>query len=481
MLYEKVIAPMRGDYDTHWWASAYRCNWSGVCNAGVGITALALLSEHPDLTGMLAEADTRIGRMLDQLDPDGGWQEGGAYWYYGIEMAVLYGDAMKRVTGRKLDLFAHPGLVRNAVNFPVYLLLPPRGTVNYGDSGNYRLGPSWLYTRLAMEGCRAAAWYYDNQFGGSGGTVYDLLWPRGTTPAALPEKPSLHFRGIDWTVMRTSFTDTNSVVLSCKAGKNDDPHHGHLDCGHFILSWRGRLFAADLGHSLYSQAYFSEARWENPYASSLTHNVVFVNGELQIPAKKKNTPWRTDVGGRILEFRSGAARDYTLMNCGGAYEGRKLLGWRRHLVLDKPDMVLILDEIASHPGAAVEMRVNTEAKPSAAKGYALLDGGGGAVMALIPAGRGIGIATGMHTNLPARANARTELPYVSVTTTAGTSGRTVLASVMLPVSGAKEAEAVVKSIKRTDGRAGNVRISFKRAGKTFEYRFRKGADGLTME
>ena len=30
-LLEKVITPVRGDYEFHWWTSSYRCNWTGVC------------------------------------------------------------------------------------------------------------------------------------------------------------------------------------------------------------------------------------------------------------------------------------------------------------------------------------------------------------------------------------------------------------------------------------------------------------------
>ena len=44
-LIEKVVTRVRGDWEYHWWAVAYRCNWCGVCNSGVGLTGLALLTE----------------------------------------------------------------------------------------------------------------------------------------------------------------------------------------------------------------------------------------------------------------------------------------------------------------------------------------------------------------------------------------------------------------------------------------------------
>ena len=35
--------------------------------------------------------------------------------------------------------------------------------------------------------------------------------------------------------MRSDFDDPEKVLVAGKAGKNDDPHHGHLDIGHFVV------------------------------------------------------------------------------------------------------------------------------------------------------------------------------------------------------------------------------------------------------
>jgi hypothetical protein len=58
-LLEKAITRVRGNYDFFWWSSAYRCNWSAICYAGVGLTALALLKENPQLLDVVAEAHNR--------------------------------------------------------------------------------------------------------------------------------------------------------------------------------------------------------------------------------------------------------------------------------------------------------------------------------------------------------------------------------------------------------------------------------------
>ena len=47
--------------------------------------------------------------------------------------------------------------------------------------------------------------------------------------------------------MRSDFSSTDKVVVAGKAGKNDDPHHGHLDIGHFVVYWNKEYYIRDLG------------------------------------------------------------------------------------------------------------------------------------------------------------------------------------------------------------------------------------------
>jgi len=44
-LLEKAVLLVRGNWDYHWWAWAYRCNLPTRCASGVGMAALALLTE----------------------------------------------------------------------------------------------------------------------------------------------------------------------------------------------------------------------------------------------------------------------------------------------------------------------------------------------------------------------------------------------------------------------------------------------------
>ena len=134
-LLEKVITPVRGDYEYHWWATAYRCNWCGVCNSGVGLAGLALLTEDPQLTDVVSESYNRINSMLNELGIDGGWQEGGGYWNYGVHTSVFFADALKRLTDGKYNLFENERLKNNPVTFPLYISVEGKRSLNFEDSG----------------------------------------------------------------------------------------------------------------------------------------------------------------------------------------------------------------------------------------------------------------------------------------------------------------------------------------------------------
>ncbi len=247
-LIEKVVTRVRGDYEFHWWATAYRCNWCGVCNSGIGLTGLALLTENPQLTDIVAESYNRINNMLSELGEDGGWQEGGGYWNYGVHTSTFFADALKRLTKSKYNLFENERLKNNPVNFPIYISLAGRGSLNFEDSGGRGyLGSSYFINKLAAEtNSKEAAWYR-NEFLGEGRDIFDIIWPRSELEASPPKSASIHFRTIDWWVMRSDFKSPEKVMVAGKAGMNDDPHHGHLDIGHFIVHWQKEYFIQDLG------------------------------------------------------------------------------------------------------------------------------------------------------------------------------------------------------------------------------------------
>lgn len=480
-LIEKVITRVRGDYEYHWWAWAYRCNWCGVCNSGVGLAGLTLLTEDPQLTDVVAESYNRINNMLNELGIDGGWQEGGGYWNYGVHTSSFFADALKRLTNGKHNLFENERFKNNPVTFPLFVSLQPGQSLNFEDSGSHRLGSSHLINKLTTETKNKVAAWYRQEYFGAGNDIFDIIWPRPTIKPEPPESPSIHFRTIDWWVMRSEFKNPEKVVVAGKAGKNDDPHHGHLDIGHFVINWRGQAYIRDIGSGSYDEKYFDDARWNYPQASSVGHNVVFVNGEKQLSGKMRKQPYNYNIGGEVLKFRSSSDRDYVIMDPTNAYPKKEMKGWRRHVTLERPVITVVVDEVKSDRGAEIEARFHSECRIRIKSDYVLLSGDRGK-MALIPVIDGdFTIREGRHACQPVNATRNFFwVPYFG-TVVKAKSNSTIIGTIILPVDDDSEAREVVDSVKRTVDRSGNLTLSFTKAGKNYTFRFKKQKDGLVLE
>ncbi len=488
-LLEKAILRARKNYEYHWWATAYRCNWCSVCYSGLACASAALIAEEPGLTDVIAAAYNGVEGYLDSFGRDGGWAEGVSYWDYGFYQSVETADAIKRVTGGRHNLFKHRTMAVNTVNFPVFTMFPNRKSAYFCDSYSRRPGRIYTINKLAREsGNGMAAWYRENFFG-SPGNIFDIIWPESGVKAVAPDHETHHFSDIGWVIMRSDFTDTEKVTVAAKAGRFEDPHHGHLDCGTFVIQWKDRQFISEMGLNGYDLLYFLKERWDNPQASSVGHNVVFVNGEKQTPGKEKDKPWRENAGGDILEFRSENNRDYVLMDPTNAYLKTDLKRWRRHIIHDKPLVTVVLDEINTEKGAEIETRFHSKCETTFHDGYTLLESDNGGMMALIPLpDQGFTFREDKHafqriregTNQTRRGNTDFKwVPYFGTVLTAKKT-ETIVPTVILPVEDDAEAEILQSSMKfESSGNGCELRFSWR--GDSYSYVFVKDDAGLVLK
>ncbi len=501
-LLEKAVTKVRGNYEYHWWATSYRCNWSAVCNNGLGLSALTLLKEDPQLIDVVAESYHRIGLTFDQIGDDGGWQEGRGYYGYLLRTGVPFSAALKRATSGKYNLFQHKNIKNHPVDFFLFGL-----TANFGDGGGGPMGPSWLVNKLIDEtGNGTAAWYRDKILGpggGSygGGSVYDLIWPKSPVPPVEPKEKSRFFRSIDWAILRSDFLDPSAFTIACKAGFNDDPHHGHLDCGQFVLTWHGVPFIRDLGSGAYDEIYFNDDRFLYPQASSEGNNLIFVNGEQQLSAKRKDQPWKEGIGGKILNFQTGEKRDYVRMDPTRAYPGKELKKWRRNIVLEKPAVAVLLDEVGSAPGARIAARFFPWVAPAPRAGssrdshlepfpnadYTLADNHvlltvQRRSLVLIPLvlDNSFEIGKGRLPSLPVREDAVFSwIPYFETLTTAKADS-SVLVTLILPARDRQEAADLARTAKLERAASGDLEVSVRPSAGGVKWIFTKDKEGYTL-
>ena len=480
-LLEKAIIQVRGNYEYHWWSTAYRCNWCAWCNNGLGLAALTLLTEDPNLTDVAAESYNRIVRTFDEIGPDGGWREGVGYGFHTVHVAMKFADALKRITNGKYNLFGHPKLEPFA-NFPLYSSAPPRKSVKFGDSGSGRYSDVTMSNKLALE-TKNSLWAWINRnWCGTPQDIFHIIWNEHNVEPKLPVKTSHHFRKIGWVSMRSDFTDPEKVTVICKAGKNDDTHHGHLDVGQFTVFWKGEEYICDHGAAVYDEKFFDPEKYDTPQASSRGHNLIFVNGEQQISGSRYHEPIDESTGGEILVFRPGKSSDYTLMDASNAYPKKELKKWRRHIILEKPAVTVVVDEVESHrPGAEIEARFHSKCDQIVKDGYTLLHGKDGD-MALIPVVEGdFAFRQSRHAYMAIQKQANLRwIPY-NGTVVHAEGSRTVLAHIILPVDDESEVQSIVDSARRSIDGGGTYTLSFVRNGETYRYVFKKTGDGLVLE
>ena len=129
-----------------------------------------MLSQNP-ITGLIV--------CSTNWEIDGGWQEGGSYWNYGVHTSSFFADALKRLTNKKINLFENKRLASNPVTLSSCTFLSSGNkSLNFEDSGgNGLVGSPHLINKLATETQNPHAAWYRNFLNKEASDVFDIIWP----------------------------------------------------------------------------------------------------------------------------------------------------------------------------------------------------------------------------------------------------------------------------------------------------------------
>lgn len=466
-LLENAVTRVRGNYEYHWWATAYRCNWSGVCHSGVGLTGLALIKEDPHLLDVVAASYNGVELMLNELGVDGGWQEGRGYWRKATSESFLFMDAIKRLSLGEFNLFHSPRLYANPVEFPLYTMY-----ANFEDGKAGPTGEPWFINKLVAETKNPSAAFYLERFIEPyewEESYLELIWPKPDVTAIEPKEKSRLFRSIGWATLQSDFTSDSAFSITCKAGTNDDPHHGHLDNGHFILSYKGNNFIKDFGRPSYDDYYFAANRWDYVLASTRGHNVIMVNQEEQEMAKYKDQAWQEGVGGEISSFLVKDSSVYLSMDLTGAYPEKELKFWQRQILLEKPTLAIILDKVQAEKGSQIRSRIHPGGQVIVKNDYYLIKDSHEQLAVIPILNQAYQILQGNDMSMSLNINSRPEpIPYVDVFTEAKM-GNTLLGMLVLPVESGIDPQEIFNSIQMEEGPNGEITLSLKISNRKLRY------------
>ncbi|MEM1569891.1 MAG: heparinase II/III family protein [Candidatus Bathyarchaeia archaeon] len=349
----RVLIPLREHYYEQWWSKGYESNWCGVCAGNSGCALILVALDEPWSMELLHKILKSIDGFLSTADPDGAWVEGVGYWFYGFSRVFYFSDLLAKVTDGRIDILEDPR-IKATITFPVWMYLPPRSQVNFGDTGNT---PSVYMDILNLILKRykepSIAWYIqrleEEGLINNGVSLRELIWKPDEVEPRPPEQTSKWYRRIGVVITRSSWNDLDAPILAVKAGHNAEPHN-HVDVGQFIYHCYGNSFICDLGVGIYDRDYFGFKRYENPICGAEGHNLIFVDGRSQAVGREYK--------GEIVEFKHEDDWELIKLDLTGAYPSDILSKAMRTLVFFKRSGLVLVDEVACRENALVETRLH---------------------------------------------------------------------------------------------------------------------------
>ena len=362
-------------------------NWSQVCWGGMVAGALAIRDQEPELAlEIIHQAVTSVPYSIKPYEPNGSYPEGPGYWTYGTTYFVYMMDLLRKALGTDFGLYELPGFAKTGDYINV--VTGPSGRFyNYADGGDGRghlLALWWLalrsgrpdWLRREIPDVREAVRLNDPRKTGLRGLAFPVLllfWYQDMDPQA-PNRLPLNWASeghVPIVVMRSSWEDHNSGYLATKGGPAVQ-NHGHMDAGSFIYEADGLRWAVDLGAqsyytieklgmSLWSSKQDSD-RWKIFRLSSLSHNVVTIDGQLHV-AKGF---------GKIVAFDRDPQLPYTVINLDEVYAGQAQSATRACALLPSRTGVIQDRLTGVRPGAKVRWAMVTAAKSCQAQGGDML-------------------------------------------------------------------------------------------------------------
>jgi hypothetical protein len=312
----RICKPYIHYHQMQWWYRG-KNNWNGVCNSAVAATFLLLDPEPGRVAQALHAALAGLAVFLEHaFEADGGSTEGVMYWHYGLFNLVALAELLFARTRGRFDLLRSQRM-RTIAAYPATQQLTGDRFASFSDSDEpatfhfgviarlaQRTRTPTLLNLLAHPATLGSDWRLTM-------LLRDLLWWDGTQPSlATLDDAVLPTSGIVRFVAQTS--SGLPVITLIKAGHNDE-NHNHNDVGSWIVNIGGETLLTDPGRGLYSREYFSEGRYNNPFASSYGHSVPLIAGQLQATGRAyAGYIARTDTQSEIKRVEIDITQAYAL-------------------------------------------------------------------------------------------------------------------------------------------------------------------------
>jgi len=405
-------------------------NHNHVEHLGLAAAGFALESEVPEARAWVRQAHEVFQTALRFSSHDGSSTEGHQYWAYSVESILRYAELARDLLHE--NLYSSEWL-KSVPDFIIHSTLPDFSAENcvmsFGDSHRSydSHGPAHILYRTAAEYRNPYAQWLarEMQRRGIGRRAYcgwaSLLW-YDETLAAKPIAGLPTFWNSDdigWITSRSSW-DADAVLVGFKCGAMHgrkaqqyyDAHpgnlheigggHGHADVNSFQLYARGQWLAIDPG--------YERPKWTR------NHSTLLVNGHGQLGEGQtwfdRKAVLSAKAASRMVHAQHEAGFDYLVGDAMGIYPAEaRLRKFHRHFLFLKPDVVVIVDDLAAEAASRFDWLLQAEARLEQRDPHAFFAPNGLAVQFLAP--RSIRAAVSART-LTATPEAASECVIVTV-------------------------------------------------------------------
>ncbi len=354
-------------------------NWRQVCFGGMTAGALMLL-DSPENAEYAKRYIARCAAEIDvsyaQYEPDGVYAEGIGYWEYGTCYHVLLIAMLESSFGKNFGVEAKGGF-KKAAQFAKFAIAPSGKFSNFSDcpeKAYLSIPLIWLNQNSEDNSSLFPfAMFLDNlqkkefpNIGDHGVTVSNKS-PR-YLPFAIPylaeiklgeipqpkEKLFVGHGNTEVAIVRTSWTDKNTIYLAAKGG-NKYASHYHLDRGSFILEMLGERWAVDLHVLPYN---YYESLGVNFFGNRVLRNQMLrVGNSTHSTLTVNDAIFHQDASAPIVESFDTEAFRGAKMNTSELYAGELAKAFRTFAVVDNAK-ILIRDELSALPDKPAKVRWN---------------------------------------------------------------------------------------------------------------------------
>lgn len=381
-----------------WWKENYLANHLWVNMTGLSGAAAAIYDEYSPAATWLNTATSKYTNVMSNLGNDGASHEGAGYWQYGMGYITLYMELANKLLG--VNLYNEPWVTKTS-DYALYNMLPRNSWTTAGSHFDFAdaprsnwYGPGFILRTLASKYNAGVPQWLADQLLASGVDDEDTQWLSlvnyspsvvATSPSSSGQATLKHFGDMGLVYSRSSWSG-DEAVLGFKAGpymghENLDnveydmgAAHVHPDVNHFSLFGNGEWLIKDDGYA---------------YKYTSNHNTLLIDGLGQMgDGGQWFSGWeyrQTNANPIIKKSYTSTDFDHIIGEGAPAYtSARNVTKYTRHLIFMKPDVLIVVDDIALSASHAMELRFFPEKQSFVQSGNSYILQGASAKLAVTP-------------------------------------------------------------------------------------------------